>query len=340
MLTNNVQTTHYTAELALLGRAARGEHQAMHEAIQYLSSANPYLRQIMQTALHECTDPAVWHGLVRCMGEHCWEAGPPDTRLLDAEAAYHLDESIRTVFTEDHTPAESQTKVDVLRACLKDDAECVRYAASCLLGQRSDPDALPALKETLEKGNLTWQLRAVRTLAAINDPGCGPLLIWALSQGRGALHQAAGWVMRQMAVTIHDTLIEALHHPDAHVHWHAARTLVEARDRSGIDMVTEGLFDENRIIRFISAETLASLGEACVPILLNILSRPGLTQPTLQAIGHAFNTIQSHAVRERLHPLLAALQDPTSSTVIPSIAQRMQAGWVKRSKVKEVKYVR
>jgi HEAT repeat protein len=340
MLTNSTQTTHYTAELALLGRAARGERQAMHEAIQYLSSANPYLRQIMQAALHECSDPAVWQGLVRCMGEHCWEAGPPDLRLADVEAAYRLDESIRQAFTQDRSLAEREMKLAALHIGLRHQSACVRFAAACLLGLRGDPDALPGLQETLEQGEETWQVRAVRSLAVIDDPRCGPLLIFALGQKHIAVHQEAGQALRKVAASIQQALADALGHPDAHVGWHVARTLVEIGDQRGVEVVTQGLFSESRIIRFASAEALASLGSACVPGLLNLLNRPDLMQPTLQAVGHALNTIESRSVRRRLHPLLAALQDPTSNTVIPSIAQQIQAGWGKRSRVKEASYVR
>jgi hypothetical protein len=340
MLMSNTQTTHYTAELALLGRAARGERQAMHEAIQYLSSANPYLRKIMQAALHECTDPVVWQGVVRCMGEHCWQAGPPDLRLMDVEAAYRLDESIRQVFTQDHSLAEGEMKLAALQACLGHQSAAVRYAASCLLGLRANPAAISALQETLEQGDETWQVRAVRALTVIDDQRCGPLLIWALGRGRGALHQEAGQAVRKVAGSIRPALIEALSHADAHVRWHAARALVEMGDLRGVEVAQEGLFHESRVIRFASAEALACLGADCVAGLLQLLSRPGLTQPTLQAVGHAFNAIEAQAVRNTLHPLLAALQDPTSSTVVASIAQQMQAEWGKQMQDKEVSHVR
>jgi HEAT repeat protein len=327
MLTSSTHTTHYTAELALLGRAARGEHQAMHEAIQYLSSANPYLRQIMQATLHECTDPAVWQGLVRCMGEHCWEAGPPDKRLTDIETAYRLDESIRLAFTQDYSLAEGEMKLAVLQASLRHQNAGVRYAAACLLGLRGDLTALPALKDALEQGELVWQVRAIRALVVVDDPRCGPLLLWALSQGQSAVHQEAGQAVRKVANSIQQTLAEALQHPDNHVRWHAACALVEIGDMRGVDVVTDGLLSESRIIRFASAEALASLGERCVPGLLNLLSRPGLMQPTLQAVGHAFNAIESHTMRQHLHPLLLALQDPTSSTTVSTIAQQVSAQW-------------
>ncbi|MFZ6028385.1 MAG: HEAT repeat domain-containing protein [Chloroflexota bacterium] len=320
-------TAHYTAELELLGRAAQGDGQAMHAAIQYLSSANPHLREIMLAALHECVDPAVWHGLVRCTAERCWEQGLPDQRLLDGDAARRLDESVVLAFTQDHTTVEGDLKTAALHTCLSDQDLAVRHAAACLLGLRGDMSVFPALGDVLARGEPSWKLRAIQALVHLNDARCGPLLLKALQAGTGVVHQEAGRAICKLASTIRKTLVESLDDPHEHVRWHVARTLLEIGDPSGVDVVVQGLFHQERVIRFASAEALASLGEQSVLLLLSVLSRPGLSQPTMQAIGHAFNSIESHAVRERVRPLLQALQDPTTSTVVPSIAQQMLAVW-------------
>lgn len=325
MSTTYKRAAHYAAELEMLGRAARGDQKAIHTVIQYLSSANPYLRTIVRAALHECVDESVWCDLVHCFGEHRWGQDVHDERLDDADTAQRLDEMITQIFLEDQNFEEAGLKTSILHQSLKDDSRYVRQAAAYLLGMRGEIDALLVLAEIIDQGELIWQLRAVQALASLNIPDSGPLLVQALGMGRGELHQAAGRALRKLTLISQSALLDALEHPDSHIRWHAARKLLEIGERRGVEEVVKGLFDEKRSIRIASAEALATMGADAVPLLLDVLSRPHLSQPTLQAIGHAIGSIRSYSVREKLRPLLRALQDPTSSSVVPSIAYQMLA---------------
>jgi len=322
MLASTQKTTH-TAELNLLHRAASGDKAAMHEVIQFLSSANPYLRQIMKDTLHKCCELEVWLGLVRCFGEHCWHQEIPEERLSDPDAAQRLDETIVQAFVDDIDSCESDIKHQILHQALDDSLPGVRYASAYLLGVRCDPAALPVLAEVLQFGNVTWKVRAVQALAMINVPECGPLLVQGLASKSKTLHRAASDSLDKIVPTVRATLVEAMDHPDPHVRWHVARMLVTIGDTRGINRVVEGLSDENRTIRNASAEALARFGPPSVPHLLRVLCSPDLNQQTMRAVAHAINSINSFTVRDRLHPLLKALQDPATNSTVASIAQQM-----------------
>ncbi len=331
MLTTQSDTARHTAETALLQLATQGNKEAVHTVILYLSSANPYLHSIMLETLHECREALVWQNMLHCLGEHCWKSFVPDLRLNDPGAVQRLEESIIQAFSQDVHPTENELKSNVLQKGMNDPLPHIRQAAAYLLGRRGDVSTLPILAETINQGELNWQLRAIEALTQINDPLCGPLLIQILSMEGGELHQEAGRALRKLAETIKPALNEALHHSDEHIRWHAACVLVETGDVRGVEIVTQGLFDAHAAIRRASAEALANLGERCVPMLLQALCRPDLSQPTLQAFGHTFHSMQSHLVQERMRPLLKALQDPTNSSVIPTIAQHLKTEWMQNS---------
>ena len=57
----------YKAETAMLRQAVAGDESAAQEVLQYLGSANPDLRHLMQRVLHEHGDEQLWFQLLKCM---------------------------------------------------------------------------------------------------------------------------------------------------------------------------------------------------------------------------------------------------------------------------------
>jgi len=124
-----------------------------------------------------------------------------------------------------------------------------------------------------------------------------------------------------------NTLLEALHHPDSHVRWHAARSLGQCADASGAQILCEGLYDERAEVRWATANVLAGLDAAAVPHILRALIAKPMKESYRQAIYHALHGMPSHRTQERLQPLLAALRGPAPSVQAPTVAQKLLADW-------------
>jgi hypothetical protein len=291
--------------------------------MHFLGSANPYLREIILAALHERPKPEVWERLLHCLGEHCWGEATVGEKVTDPIVQVRLQRVIEAAFLNDKDEAEGEQKTRVLHQGLSHSAWNIRQSAAYLLGLRADAAALPVLLEIIDHGELSWQYSAIEALVHLNVPGCGSILLEALE--KDSLHQTAGRAIRKIAVTIGAALKDALNHANPHVRWHAARDLLEIGDRRGLDIVADGLFDDKRAVRWASAEALAACGEDAIPIILSILCRPGLSQMTLEAVGHACRSIQSARLRKRLRPLLKALRNQTSSSTITSVARQLMS---------------
>jgi HEAT repeat protein len=118
-----------------------------------------------------------------------------------------------------------------------------------------------------------------------------------------------------------------LQHPNSHVRWHAARGLGQIGDTQAIEVLAEGLFDENQSVRWVTARVLASLNSTAIPAILNVLTRNRLSEPFRQAVHHALHAMPSRLTQEYLQPLLLALRSPAANVEAPRQAQRMLLDW-------------
>lgn len=326
----------------LLQHAVLGDLAAAAEVLNYLTAGLHDLRRIMQAAIHSYHDPNIWRCLLTyyAVGEWGeWDPfGDPDTprarRLSWKEpVGGSVSQAITELFVIDTTENEAKRKQLVLRRALYG-MEPLRFAASCLLGLRGDPDALPILEDMICGGgdpdrgaNEAWQLRAVAALGAIGDKRCGPGLLCALTSGQGQLHRAAARALRDLGPEAEDVLLLALLHPDSHIRWHAAHGLGQIGDLRGVDILVEGLEDEHPAVRWATASVLARLDAPAIPyILRKLISRP-MDEPFRQAVYHALHAMSSHSAKAYLQPLLAALQSQTAVYQAPVLAQRMLAEW-------------
>ncbi len=334
---------HFQAQAELLQRAAQGDLQAAAQVLSYLTSSLTDLRWILNQALHEGRDPQIWRCLLTYLAERKWGSWNDPTHLavkLDWKEPHAgaVMQTISAVYSLDETPAEAAIKHAVLLEGLQSSPAICRPAA-CLLGLRGAPVAIPVLEEMIAGGEaapsgtgrleaglpqaLEWQIFATHALAALGDPRCAPPLIRALANGRGALHRAAGRALHDLGRAAQPALLEALHHPDSHVRWHAARALAHCADASGAAILCEGLYDEQAEVRWATANVLADLDAAVLPAILRSMIGHRLNESYRRAIYHALHSMSSHHTQELVHPVLEALHGPAPSLEAPLAAERL-----------------
>jgi hypothetical protein len=327
MLTEGKRVIRHAAEAKLLIEAVEGDGEAANRVIQYLSSANPYLRQIMQRTLNDVADGRVWQQLLHCLAVQRWRGKVDCKRRTDVLASRRIDQSVIEAFLYDEADEDQELKEQVLHAGLKEDDLAVRYGAAYLLGLRGDRGVIPILAEAIEQGESRWQLCAIQALTALKDERCAAPLLRALEMDRDSLHRQARQALSELGPLAESAYVAALHHPDSHIRWHAARGLGEIGDPRAVKLLLEGLCDENRSVRWASAEALARLDASAVPEILRMLARSAGDGTCREAAYHALHAMRGRHTQERLKPLLEALRGPSAVIEAPGIAQRLLKEW-------------
>jgi HEAT repeat protein len=317
----------HEAETEMLIRALEGDMSSVNRVLNYLSSSNKYLRQIMQEAIHDLLDQKIWDKLLHCMAEHRWEGHQDCTRREQEEASTRIDLSIEELFLTDESGWERRFKDEALDRGLESQSQEVRWTAAYLLGLRGHLQIIPILSQIIDSGSISWGLRAIKALAALNNEECGHPLVKALAKDRDKLHQEALRALGSMGGKMKIAWLSALGHPDSHIRWHAARGLGQAGDAASVKILAEGLLDENHAVRWATADLLAYLGEVSVPAVLELIIRHPLTEPFRQSAFHALHAITNEATQERLRPLIKALGAPTARLEAPAEAQRILQEW-------------
>ena len=317
----------HQAESELLHRALAGDLGSVGKMLNYLSSSNKYLRQIMQEAIHDLGNQEIWKKLLRCLAEGRWDHQQDCPRRADAEASKRIDLSIEEAFIEDEGEWETRIKEAALSHGLQDESQPVRWASAYLLGLRGHLNMIAILSEMIDHGSLEWQLRAIKALVRLDHEECGQPLISALAQGRDRLHREALRALSSLGEKARPGWLSALSHPDSHIRWHAARGLGQIGDASSIHILAEGLLDPNHAVRWATADLLGYLGEVSVPAVLKLIIQQPLAEPFRQAAYHALHCITDQDLQDRLEPLTKALRSPTARLEAPAVAQRILAKW-------------
>ncbi len=326
VLAETVPTRHL-AEVGLLGQALAGDDQAVNKVFLYMGSTNPHSRQIIQEAIHDVAAPDLWLHLVSCLAIQCWDDRRESDQRVDQEASQRIDQSIAEVFSQDEYAREASAKEAVLRAGLHDARAEIRYASAYLLGLRGDKGMIPLLEEILDTAVKSWKVRAIRALSAIGDERCAAPLIRGLAMDRGTVHNEAKHALLKLGPLSANAWMEALNHPDSHVRWHAARGLGDPTDERAIRVLAEGLQDSHHEVRWATADALVRIGPPAIPATLAVISQATMTAQTRQVAYHVLHGVLSRRLRERLKPLLEALQSPSASAGAPAIAQRLLDEW-------------
>lgn len=355
------QKPRYRAQSEMLEKALSGDATMASKVLQYLSSANQDLRRMMQLTIHEHPDELVWRYLIHFLALQTWEdvywqiglvkypQERPQAEVLCAKAGSKMKpqalegclQSVSEVFAVDETNAETLIKNQILHnvrefqpASKKEMSPAevqrwrkVKQAAVYLSGLRGDATVVPDLEEMVEAAAIDWKMRAVQALGVIQDQSCCPALLKALASDDKALHQEAGRILNNMGDQARACWESALQHPDSHIRWHAARGLGQIGDVRAIEVLVEGLFDENQAVRWSTGRVLAHLNATAIPAILDILTRRRINEPTRQAVIYALNAMPSKLAQGYLKPLLEALKGPAASVNAPRTAQRMLLEW-------------
>ena len=329
MVENNTLLSQHTMLTDILRQALKGDVSAANHMLKYLSSPNPALRQSMQEAINDLPDVRIWMKLLRCLALHSWNDHLECEQQTAPIASQRIDNSIEDVFLQDKGDLNKSRKETTLLSGLDDSSSQIRQVAAYLLGLRGNPHAIRVLSETIESGSIESQLRAVKALETVGDERCGPPLLKALIMNRGEIHREAGRALNRLGKIVESTWLRALDHPNDHIRWHAARGLGNIGDARYAQILAEGLLDENRLVRWATADVLAYLGARGVPATLKILSYSRLDVPIRQAAYHALHGITSRGVQKRLKPLLDAMHGPAADIKVPGIAQRLLLEWEK-----------
>jgi HEAT repeat protein len=327
LVTNIKPKARHKREAKLLINALDGDILAINAVLTYLSSENPHLCQILQETIHDLNSRELWRKLIYCLSVNGWDNPQESDFHKSYKFPERIDQAIIEVFTQDEYEEEIRIKEAVLEQAMKDPRTRVRHAAAYVAGVRGNPEAISILDEIIGSGTKSWQLRAIKALALLDDPRCIPLLVKALTIDRDILHREARRVLQGMGPKGKEAWIELLCHPDNHIRWEAARGLGAIGDASAALILAKGLFDENYAVRWATSDILASLGIDAVPATLKAISRFPLTEPARQAAYHALHGISDPRVQMRIKSLVLILRDPGGGLLAPVEAKKLLNRW-------------
>jgi HEAT repeat protein len=318
---------YHSDETLLVKRALENNSSAVRIFLDNLGSAKSQQCKVLQETIHDFKDPLIWFYLLRYIATHRWGNESFRYTVPDPFAFERIDQAIVEVFIQDEDNLERAAKDAVLYEALESSGEYLDYAAAYILGLRHDPKAIPILAEIIDKGNRKWKLRAVRALSTLKNKDCSVPLMKALTTDRGKLHREARRALQNLGSLAETVWLEALNHPDRHIRWEAAHGLGKIGDARAAPTLAEGLYDESYVVRWASANVLASLGEKGVPATLAVLCSHEISEPFRQATYHALHGIKSLRARKKIMPVLYALNDSTGKERVSYVARDVLLDW-------------
>jgi HEAT repeat protein len=137
----------------------------------------------------------------------------------------------------------------------------VARAAIDLLADYETPDALPAIEQALKLADEETRIAAVEPLSAINDPQVIPLLTQALNDASADVRAAAMEAVQQNeSDPIKLSILEkAMASPYSDVKHEAVSMLGDRSDHTAVDLLIEGMKDQDPKIREEVSDTLSFL---------------------------------------------------------------------------------
>jgi HEAT repeat protein len=187
-------------------------------------------------------------------------------------------------------------------AALKDEDWAIREEAAMALGTFRDPRAVDPLVVLLRDADRAVRQAAIGALTAIGEPSV-PVLGLCLSDPQPGVQEAASSVLAVIAdERVLAPLITALGNQDWIVRMHAAKALGRIKDERAIEPLIPLLQDKVKAVREEVSITLAAIGDAALPSLLDALKHPEWLVRL-----HAVEALAKSRSADAVEPLLWAL---------------------------------
>jgi HEAT repeat protein len=125
-------------------------------------------------------------------------------------------------------------------------------------------------------------------------------------------------------------LVKALASKREWVRWEAAKALGQIIDPMAVQALVKALEDKMFDVRWLAAEGLISMGrEALVSLLETLVEHPDSFW-IREGVHHVLHDINKGALKEKLHPVLAALESFEPTVEVPLAAKAALQALVKK----------
>jgi HEAT repeat protein len=118
-------------------------------------------------------------------------------------------------------------------------------------------------------------------------------------------------------------LVQALHDPDEHVRWEAAKALGQISDSSAAPALVEALLDANFGVRWLAAEGLIRMRRRGLKPLLQALIEHSDSVWLRQGAHHILRTLATSGPHGEIEPVLDALTGPEPIVEVPPAAAQV-----------------
>lgn len=142
------------------------------------------------------------------------------------------------------------------------------------------------------------------------------VLIEALGANQGQVREQARVELINVGYQATEPLIEALHDPNAHRRWEAAKALGAIGDARAADALVKALDDENPGVRWVAGNDLIALGRAGVAPLLHALIEDSGSIWLRENAHHVLQTMARGGINE-LAPVVDALENIVPTIEVP-----------------------
>jgi len=152
-------------------------------------------------------------------------------------------------------------------------------------------------------------------------------LVAALASKNPAERQAARGALVEVGRAAVGPLLVALHAPEQHLRWEAAKTLGGIAHPDAAERLVEALGDKDGDVGWVVAEALIALGRDAVKPLLTALITSENAQRLYRGAHHVLHDLaQRPSFRPLLLPVLAAYDHPEPELADPNAAEKALRG--------------